>query len=420
MRSLLAAATVLTIGTALAVTGPATPARGAEDPPSVTLVAPADGATARAGDALSVRVDSAGSEPLTVTFHGGPRGAGDAREPFTFLTIPDTQAYVITSTYTGVLRDQLSWIADNADALDLAFATGLGDIVDNHISTAQWTRATDAMSILDTAGVPYAVLPGNHDFNLATGDFTGYDTYFPVSRFRDAAWNTATTRYGGHYGQNEFGADLADRQNMNNYSVFTAGDMEFLLVTLELNAPDGVLAWADRVIDAHPDHRVIVATHAYVNTTGALSNQVQRTDQPGNSGAQIFQKLIRPNCNVFLVVNGHFSDGTLGEARRSDQNACGETVHGVLTDFQGRSNGGDGWLRYYRFLPASNEIEAVTYSPTRNEYERDSDSSFVLPYDMTIAGGTQPELGAVTVAAGATASIEVPRSSPRVPSSSGT
>ncbi|RZI87737.1 MAG: PKD domain-containing protein, partial [Microbacterium sp.] len=184
--------------------------------------------------------------------------------------------------------------------------------------------------------------------------------------------------------------------------------MEFLLVTLELNPPDGVLAWADRVIDAHPDHRVIVATHAYINTTGALSNQVQRTDQPGNSGAQVFQKLIRPHCNVFLVVNGHFSDGTLGEARRSDQNACGGTVHGILTDFQGRPNGGDGWLRYYRFVPASNEIEAVTYSPTRNEYERDADSSFVLPYDMTVAGGTQPELGSVTVDPGATASIDLP------------
>src|SRR5690606_8737033 len=123
---------------------------------------------------LSVRVDSAGGEPLTVTFHGGPRGGGDSREPFTFLTIPDTQGYVITSTYTGILRDQLRWIADNDDSLNLAFATGLGDIVDNHISTAQWTRATEAMAILDTAGVPYAVLPGNHDFNLATGDFAGY------------------------------------------------------------------------------------------------------------------------------------------------------------------------------------------------------------------------------------------------------
>ena len=264
------------------------------------------------------------------------------------LTIPDAQAYVITSTYTGVLRDQLSWIADNADALDLAFATGLGDIVDNHISTAQWTRATDAMSILDTAGVPYALLPGNHDFNLATGDFTGYDTYFPVSRFRDAAWNTATTRYGGHYGQNEFGADLADRQNMNNYSVFTAGDMEFLLVTLELNAPDGVLAWADRVIDAHPDHRAIVTTHAYVTVTG--TSQQLRPPTAGNSGAQIWQKLVRPHCNIFLVVAALLRR-TLGEARRCDLNDCGDPVHGGLTDFQGRPNGGDGWLRCFRSCP---------------------------------------------------------------------
>jgi VCBS repeat-containing protein len=61
-------------------------------------------------------------------------------------------------------------------------------------------------------------------------------------------------------------------------------------------------------------------------------------------------------------------------------------VHQVLTDYQSRANGGDGWLRYYTFKPAENKIYAYTYSPTRNggagEFERDASSEFVLDYAM--------------------------------------
>ncbi|MGV9194805.1 metallophosphoesterase [Microbacterium sp. MC2] len=401
--------TVITLVVAGAIGLPAVSAEAVSPPPPPELVAPENGSSAAPGTSLSVKAGEAGGAPVDVTFHAAPRGSGGgaAGAPFTLLTLPDTQGYTITPTYTGILRDQLDWIAAQRSELNLAFVTGLGDIVDNQISAPQWTRASESMAILDDADVPYAVLPGNHDFNLATGDFTGYDTYFPVSRFRDAGWNSDQVRYGGHYGQNEFGPDAQDRQNMNSYSLFRAGGMDFMLLTLELNAPDGVLAWADRVVDAHPSYRVIVATHSYVFTNGSLANQVQRTDQPGNSGAQIFQKLVQPNCNIFLVVNGHFSDGPRGEANRVDQNACGQPVYGVLTDFQGRGNGGDGWLRYYRFDPSANQIEAVTYSPTRGEYERDADSSFTLAYDMT-PPSELPAIGTVSIAGGGVASVEIP------------
>ena len=33
-----------------------------------------------------------------------------------------------------------------------------------------------------------------------------------------AAWNSPTTAYGGYFGQNQFGPDPANRQNMNNYA----------------------------------------------------------------------------------------------------------------------------------------------------------------------------------------------------------
>ncbi|GAB2849821.1 PKD domain-containing protein [Microbacterium insulae] len=379
-------------------------------PASPTLVAPADGGTTAPGSSLSVRANDPDDPTVEVTFHAAARGTvepGAGGSPFTFLVIPDTQNYVLTAANTPLLQSQLQWIVDNRSSLNLAFAAGLGDIVDNRLSDAQWGRATTSMAILDDAGVPHSVIPGNHDYDLATGDFSKYDQYFPVSRYRDATWNSANASYGGYYGQNEFGPDPVDRGNMNNYALFQAGGMKFLTLNLELNPPDDVLAWAQRVLDAHSDRRAIVSTHSYLAVSGNLSLQQLRTDVAGNSGAQIWQKLIRPNCSIFLVVNGHFTDGLDGEAHRTDLNDCGQPVRSALSDFQGRPNGGDGWLRWYTFTPSAGTITATTYSPTLDQYETDADSAFTWNYDMTPPADL-PVVGRETVSAGAVASVPLP------------
>ena len=391
------------------------PAFAAGAPPSAPiLIAPASGAVVPPGTPLTVRASDPDDTSVEVVFHGAPRGTvppPGVGDPFTFAVLPDTQNYVITATNNPIMTAQAQWFVANRDPLDIAFVAGVGDVVDNYTSAAQWTRASGNLAIMDAGGVPNSVLPGNHDFNLATGDFTMWNQYLPVSRYRDASWNSPAASYGGYYGQHQFGPDAADRQNMDNYALFTAGGMDFLLVNLELNPPDDVLAWAQRVLNAYPNRRAIIATHAYVNVTGAFSLQVQRTDVPGNSGAAIWQKLVQPNCNVFLVVNGHFTDLLDGEANRTDLNACGRPVHAALSDYQGRPNGGDGWLRYYTFTPAANEIRATTYSPTLNTYETDADSSFVMAYDMSPAA-VLPELGRQTVPSGAQASVPLPGLAP--------
>jgi hypothetical protein len=95
------------------------------------------------------------------------------------------------------------------------------------------------------------------------------------------------------------------------------------------------------------------------------------------------------------------------EGRRSDT-YNGHTVHSVLSDYQDRSHGGDGWLRIYEFSPSNNVIRVRTYSPTLGRFEADADSSsqFTLPYDMKTAGSTfQPVASVSGLASGATASV---------------
>ncbi len=406
-------AAALLIGAALVLAPllPAAPARaGGQAPGPPTLLAPADGAAqVPAGQQLRVSVSDPDDATVDVSFYGrASAGSANTAAPFTFAVVPDTQNYVSMSAYHPIMGQQTQWLVDSRAALNTVFVAQLGDLVGTDTSTAQWPIASQYLATLDHAGLPNTVLPGNHDLNLSTGAAPLYDQYFPPSRYAGASWNSATASYGGYLGQNQFGPDPVDRQNMDNYALFTAGGMNFLLLNLEFNTPDHVIDWAKRVLAAYPDRRAIVATHSYLRFTGEISTEMDRLDG-GNSPVQLWQKLIRPSCSIFMVVSGHFHQGDLSEARRTDTNACGRPVQSMLSDYQDRPHGGDGWLRYYTFSPALNQIRAVTYSPSLNQYESDADSSFTLPYDMsnpTAAPFTR--IGQVSVASGGTASLPVP------------
>ncbi|BDV31634.1 PKD domain-containing protein [Microbacterium terricola] len=354
-------------------------------PLTPTLVAPADGTTSRTADPrLSVAVSDPDGDPLNVTFEGRIKGATvpgpTAGDPFTLMVIPDTQNYTTSSARTAIMTQQMQWIVDSRASLNTEFAVQVGDIVSVWGSASQWSNASAALKLLNDNGVPNAVVPGNHDFDNSTGEHAAYDTWFPPSRFQNASWTPSTARYGGYMGQNQFGPDADDRGNMNNYSLFTAGGVDWLALGLEWEASATVLDWADRVLAAHPDRQVIMFTHAFLNLPGARRTFAQR---PGGTPPETtWQTFVRTHCQIRLVVNGHEHNGDLGESRRTDDNACGQPVHQILSDYQERANGGNGWLRYYRFDPAAGKMTAFTYSPYLDQFETDADSSFTLPFPL--------------------------------------
>ncbi len=311
--------------------------------------------------------------------------AGDppAPSPFTLAVIPDTQGYSVSDTLATTAQAQTQWVVDHRSDLNIAFTVQLGDLVESWPNTNQWNRITSAFATLDQNGVPYSVLPGNHDIDFGTGNAPTYNQYFPPSRFSGAAWNTPSTKYGGYLGSDTFGPDPVNRQNMDNFNLFSAGGVDWLLLNLEFESPDYTLAWAQKVIDAHPTRRVILATHGFVDTRGWRNDELYRTDAGVKTSNQVWNELVYRNCNIDFVLNGHYHDGDLSEARRTDANACGEPVEQLLSDYQERPNGGDGWLRYYTFDPGHDTVEASTYSVTKQAFETDIDSSFTLPYDFS-------------------------------------
>lgn len=276
----------------------------------------------------------------------------DDSNGFTLIVLPDTQMYSAKFPYLFI--EQTLWVRDNAEKLNCKFVIHEGDIVDRSRDLSQWRVAQQAMSVLDNK-VPYCFSIGNHD--KPTDNF---NKNFPLERYENYKW------FGGSF----------DQTNDNTYHTFDAAGMNFLILCLQYdpNKPQ-LVDWANKVVEEHPDYRVIVATHSYLDRNKFTQE-----------GQQLWDNVVKKHKNIFLVLCGHLSVG-----RRTDTGDNGNTVYSLLADYQGNSFGGDGLLRILKFIPNENKIEVRTYSTMRNRYFRQGDdkysneqaNTFDLNYEMT-------------------------------------
>ncbi len=192
---------------------------------------------------------------------------------------------------------------------------------------------------------------------------------------------------------------------------FKAGNLDVIVLSYQYNtAPNAdVLAWGRRVFESHPRALGVVASHSIVSGGGGFSAQ----------GRAIYDSL-RDVDNVQLMASGHVSV----DARRTDT-FQGNVIHSMLSDFQrcfpdesdpnkplvgeqSRTNGGDGYMRIWRFSPKEQKLHVRTFSPKRNAAYTDPRNHFSVNVDLVGAGtGDAIELGAVTAENG-TASLPLP------------
>lgn len=352
----------------------AAPQNPSGPPAAPVLFAPANGAgISSTSPTLDVAVSDPAGSQLSVTFYG--RVAGTVGAPFTLVALPDTQFY--SSAENGgtpaMFSAQTQWIANMQPALNVAYVAHLGDIVqsgDNGGNGTEWANADAALKILEAAGIPFGVPPGNHDEGANLSDngnaavTDAYNTWFGVSRFSGRPY------YGGHY----------STTNDNHYDLFSAGGMDFIAIYFAYDTAttgarfQGVLAWANAVLKQYSNRHAILVSHYIINS-----------GNPGTFGAQgqaLFNAL-SGNANVFLMLSGHVNPN--GEGQRADT-VNGNAIQSVLSDFQNLANGGSGWLREMTFSPASNQISVQTYSPVLNQYMTDANSQFSLPWNMANSG----------------------------------
>jgi len=351
---------------------------GAAGTPTVTTVA-ASGVTYDEAQ-LNATLDAVGDSGVVI--RGFDWGGGYT--PFTVAVIPDTQGYVLD--YPEIFTQQVQWILDNKEELNIKFVIHLGDLInmirlwgaDEEIE-AEWVNADTSMSLLD-GEIPYILAIGNHDYeNCNSGvpifptdadarELTFFDDHFPVSRFSGYDW---------------FGGGYSDGTMRNSYSYFEVDDQEFMVMSLEFLFDDTVMAWAADILDANTDKHVIIVTHQYVSDQSAIDGLLggDYYNFPSyNNPEDMWDDLFSDYSNISLIVGGHFVNDGVG---RVIYYIDGQPINQCLSNYQGPTiepMGGNGWLRYYEFDMGNNEIEAVTYSPYLSQYKSDDAQRFTLQF----------------------------------------
>jgi Calcineurin-like phosphoesterase len=178
-----------------------------------------------------------------------------AEGAFTIVVIPDTQRYTGKGTkltpdstdpvINSNLAAQVQWIRQHQIDQRIAFVSHVGDIVEKD-REPEWAIAKAHLD--DLRGlVPFSLTVGNHDMSTK-GNAERYQSAFPASSFAAYPW------YLGSY-QHHRADQRVSANNVNSAQTFSAGGILFLHISLECNAPNDVLTWANALLLEHRTSR---------------------------------------------------------------------------------------------------------------------------------------------------------------------
>ena len=316
-------------------------------------------------------------------------------DTFSIVVIPDTQHYRGRNTAAEpkstrpltnrMFKTYVDWTATNLKQQRIAFVSHVGDIVDIN-NRPQWKLARTIMDRLH-GKVPYGISVGNHDMT-AGGDSSLFQEFFPATRFSQFDW------YADYYKKTS-GKQEESGNNANSCQLFSVGDLDFVFLHLECNAPDKVLDWADEMLTKHSRRRAIITTHMGLgprkkpkSNDDFYSSPKGRMDwkkchgKKGNTPQEMWDKCFRKHRNLFMVCCGDQS-----RTQAMHQSVRGEhdnVVHELLSDY------GVNGMRVMRFVPKKDLIEVRTWNPltrqfpTRTKLVSQADQhQFTLPYSMS-------------------------------------
>ena len=208
----------------------------------------------------------------------------------------------------------------------------------------EWLNATQALDILDAAGIPFGLTIGNHDYDnmfySAPGVYpplvstaSWWKNYFGSGSkyFLGKPWYGGASDKvgyistgGGANGTGEYPpAGTPCNYGLSSYQIFAGGGKLFLHISLELEPSDQAIAWAQSVINSFPNYATIVTTHSYMSPPAWGDNNLPQPAFLGdpatynaaqwmigspngyNAAQNIWNKLIAPNKQIFMVLCGH-------------------------------------------------------------------------------------------------------------------
>ncbi|MBR4420597.1 MAG: metallophosphoesterase, partial [Clostridia bacterium] len=270
---------------------------------------------------------------------------------YSIAVIPDPQ--YSTQLYPESLKSIFDYVLENYEEKNMQYVASVGDLTEGNYYV-HWDKVKAQTDRLNGI-VPYTVLRGNHD------------TYHDAN-ILDEYYCQPSEYYYKHVHKN--GGAFTDETLCNTYLLFEVGNVKYLLLNLDWDVSNEALAWADEVLSAHPDRRVIAVTHGYLDADGTTLDVNDEGSPAVNTGEDIWNKLLRKHANVHMVLCGHIEqDDILLTTAKGDN---GNIVYQFLIDTQ-RPDAwlkGGGFISTLYFSEDGNKVRVECYSNTYKKYFR--------------------------------------------------
>ena len=279
------------------------------------------------------------------------------------------------------------------------------------------------MDILDDSLLPNGVLPGNHD-NRSGADSSLFDEYFGPRRY-DALEQVAPT---GEDGDGFYGGPWQAGDNQNHYDLVEVGGQRLIFVYLGYLVGADEIAWANDLLSQHQDRSAVLLTHSYLLPSVAADGRGGGLTE--FDGEALYEQVVVPNRNVFLVLSGHTNGVALNVKR--DIGEKGRMVVEMMANHQFFEVGAERRVGHFRLLQVdldAGRMAVNTYSPklgdhnagefdsiTGREYDKSADE-FSVPLDLPsrrtglrtdaigVAVRTTTVIGSADIASGGTATV---------------
>lgn len=322
---------------------------------------------------------------------------GLAEGDYRIAVIPDIQNINrdVKGCDSALLEEYVRWIVEHKEEYNIVGYLCMGDLTQNSeingkgvISDpgkikGEWQRAAAAFEKLDEAGIPGLPMRGNHDRSAL------FNEYFDVNVWSEKEY------FGGVYEEDYL--DVC-------YWYMSAGERDYLVFNLGwslgslaaenygglggtsnmtemgnnklksvLYHPE-VAQWVNDVIDAHPDHYVIITSHNGLSWEGNLSH---------DSGSNVFwEQVISKQDNIVMAFSGHHHNADV--AYNYYQRGDGEVFPYLLMDGQATDQyeGAKGFLGIITLNDDSNEGFVNWYSVRdQSLYREKNQFEIVVPHE---------------------------------------
>jgi len=264
--------------------------------------------------------------------------------------------------FAEAYRAQMNWIVENADERKISYVAHTGDIIENWMlpqhpedrAREEFEFASEMQSIIDEAGIPNGIIPGNHDNGWGMFGNDMFNDYFPAERYEAASTSWENASYGGPWREGD---------NSAHYDLFEIDGHDFVAVYLPYGHNTAQRNWANEVLQAFPDRDALLFTHAYLRaSSNADASKAGGNIGYGDNGHLLRTQVVERNDNLVMVASGHYH----GTTWNHNYNGDGGPVFEMLGDYQNYEVDGErntGFMRLLQFDIDAGEVKVNTYSP---------------------------------------------------------